>query len=442
MKHLFPIIVLWVLGALSTAHALTGEGLNSSAADVDRIIAVVNEDVITQSELDTQLRVVQEQLAARNEEIPPSDILHRQLLERMVITKLQLQLAETTGIRVDDDTLNRGIENIAAQNKLSLGQFRDVLERDGFDFSVFRENIRNEITITRLRQRQVSNRLIVTDQEINNFLATEALQSAGSEGGAAEEYHVAQILIGLPEAATPEQIQNAQREAEQVLAKLRGGADFKQTAIAISDDQQALEGGDLGWRAAPQLPTLIADVVPAMKPGDISAPIRSPSGFHIIALLDRRDADGVRIVKQTQVRHILVRTDELTSDEDARTRLEQLKQRIEGGDDFANLARSNSDDATSAVNGGSLGWVNPGDLVARFEEAMAELASGTVSEPFQTQFGWHIAQVTDRRDHDNTDESKRAQARESIRQRKTEEEIQTWLRSVRDEAYVEYKADE
>lgn len=436
MKQLSLCAVLIVLCTLPFTGAL------HAAEAVDHIIAVVNEDIITQNELNIQQRVVQEQLSARNEDVPPDDILQRQLLERLIVNKLQLQLAETTGIRVDDETLNNGIENIAQQNNLSLGQFRDVLERDGFDFAVFRENIRDEIIITRLRQRQVSNRITVTDQEVNNYIATQATQDASANPGAADEYQVAQILIALPEAARPEQIQAAKQEAETVLETLRGGADFSQTAIAVSDDQQALEGGDLGWRSAAQLPTVLAEIVPGMQPGDLSAPIRTASGFHIIKLIDRRNGGGLQIVKQTQTRHILIRTDELTSDADASTRLEQLKQRIDGGEDFANLARSNSQDSTSAVNGGDLGWVNPGDLVASFEEAIATLPPNAVTEPFQTQFGWHIAQVIARRDHDNTDESKRAQAREVIRKRKTEEEIQNWLRSLRDEAYVEYKTDE
>ena len=418
--------------SLNAAHAAT---------EVDRILAVVNDNVITQSDLAAEKHTVTQQMRQQNIEIPPDDILDKQLLERLILKHLQLQLAGSSGIKIDDDTLNRAIETIAKQNNMSLKEFRSVLERDGFDFAAFRENIRTEIVLSRLRQRQIANRITVTEQEVENLLATQRLQG-GTGGGGDNEYHLAQILIALPEAPTPEQVQKANKKAEEVLAKLRAGADFKQTASAVSNDQQALQGGDLGWLKTGQLPTLFAQVVPTLKPGDVSDLIRSASGFHIVTLLDKRGgADGARIIKQSQVRHILVRPNELVSDKEAETRLTQLKLRIEGGEDFAPLARSHSDDASSAANGGSLGWVNPGDLVPRFEEAMNSLQPGQISEPFQTQFGWHIVQLIERRDHDNTEEFRRSGARELITQRKTEEETQAWLRSLRDEAYVEYKTE-
>lgn len=422
--------------SFNTAHAA------ESATEVDRILAVVNDNVITQSDLDAEKRTVIQQMRQQNIEIPPDDVLRKQLLERLILKRLQLQLAEASGIKVDDDTLNRAIETIAQQNNISLKEFRGVLERDGFDFAAFRENIRTEIVLSRLRQRQIATRITVTEQEVENLIATQKLQG-DTGGGGDNEYHVAQILIALPEAPTPEQVQAATKKAQEVLAKLRAGADFKQTASAVSNDQQALKGGDLGWLKTGQLPTLFAELVPTLKVGDVSDLIRSASGFHIVTLLDKRGgAQGVRIVKQSQVRHILVRTNELVSDKEAETRLAQLKLRVEGGEDFAALARSHSDDAASAVNGGSLGWVNPGDLVPRFEEVMNALEPGHVSAPFQTQFGWHIVQLIERRDHDSTEEFQRSSARELITQRKTEEETQAWLRSLRDEAYVEYKIEE
>jgi peptidyl-prolyl cis-trans isomerase SurA len=420
---------------INAAHAA------ASATEVDRILAVVNDNVITRSDLEAEKHTVVQQMRQQSIEIPPDDLLSKQLLERLILKRLQLQLADASGIKVDDDTLNRAIETIAKQNNMSLKEFRGVLEHDGFDFAAFRENIRTEIVLSRLRQRQISSRITVTEQEVENLLATQKLQ--GDTGGGDNEYHVAQILIALPEAPTPEQVQAANKKAQEVLAKLRAGADFKQTASAVSNDQQALQGGDLGWLKTGQLPTLFAEVVPPMKVGDVSDLIRSASGFHIVTLLDKRGgAQGARIVKQSQVRHILVRPNELVSDKEAETRLAQLKLRIEGGEDFASLARSHSDDAASAVNGGSLGWVNPGDLVPRFEEAMNSLQPGQISAPFQTQFGWHIVQLIERRDHDNTEEFRRSSARELIMQRKTEEETQAWLRSLRDEAYVEYKTED
>lgn len=425
----------WFAFPVKAVHA-------ASATEVDRILAVVNDNVITQSDLEAEKTIVIQQMRQQNIEIPPGDDLNKQLLERLILKRLQLQLADASGIKVDDDTLNRAIETIAKQNNLSLKEFRGVLERDGFDFAAFRENIRTEIVLTRLRQRQIANRITVTEQEVENLLATQKLQG-DTGGGGDNEYHVAQILIALPEAPTPEQVQAANKKAEEVLAKLRAGADFKQTASAVSNDQQALQGGDLGWLKTGQLPTLLAEVVPTMKAGDVSSLIRSASGFHIVTLLDKRGgAQGGRIVMQSQVRHILVRTNELVSDKEAETRLTQLKLRIEGGEDFASLARSHSDDAASSVNGGSLGWVNPGDLVSSFEEVVNSLQPGQTSAPFQTQFGWHIVQLIERRDHDNTEEFRRSSARELITQRKIEEETQAWLRSLRDEAYVEYKTED
>lgn len=433
LRYWFLAALLWL--PFSMLHAAETQAARVIA--LDRILAVVNNDVITQSELATEMRTITQQLRQQNIEVPPAEVLQKQVLERLIVKHLQLQLAESTGIRVDDDTLARAINTIAKQNNITLSEFRDILTRDGFDFALFRENIRQEIIINRLRQRQVDSRINVTDQEISDFLVTQGAQSAG----AGNEYHVAQILIGLPEAATPEKVQAAQARARQILEKLRAGASFTDTAVSVSQDAQALQGGDLGWRSAAQLPSVFADAVPRMKPGDISDLIRSASGFHIAKLIEQRGGEP-HVVKQTLVRHILVRPNELTSDKDAQTRLEQLKQRIEGGEDFASLARSHSEDAATAVNGGALGWVNPGDLDARFEEAMNALKPKEISAPFQSSFGWHIVQVLERRDHDNTEEFRRTQAREAIRQRKIEEETQAWVRSLRDEAYVEYKADE
>ncbi|MDO9371096.1 MAG: peptidylprolyl isomerase [Gammaproteobacteria bacterium] len=436
MKLRYLLLAILLL-QFSTLHAAEPKAARASVITLDRILAVVNNDVITQSELATEMRAITQQLRQQNIEIPAVEVLQKQVLERLIVKHLQLQLAESTGIRVDDDTLARAINTIAKQNNITLSEFRDILTRDGFDFAIFRENIRQEIIINRLRQRQVDSRINVTDQEISDFLTTQGAQGAG----AGNEYHVAQILIGLPEAAAPEKVQAAQAKAQQVLDRLRAGASFTDTAVSVSQDPQALQGGDLGWRTAAQLPSVFADVVPRMKPGDISDLIRSASGFHIAKLIEQRGGEQ-HIVKQTLARHILVRPNELTSDKDAQTRLEQLKQRIEGGEDFAGLARSHSEDAATAINGGALGWVNPGDLDPRFEEAMNTLKPKEVSTPFQSSFGWHIVQVMERRDHDNTEEFRRTQAREAIRQRKIEEEAQAWVRSLRDEAYVEYKTAE
>ena len=403
---------------------------------LDRIVAVINDDVIMQSELEERIRSVLKQMAQQGAERPPQDILIKQVLERMIMVKLQTQFAERTGIKVDDETLNQTINRIAAENNLSLSQFRNILEKDGINYENFREDIRNEITISQLKRRQVDNRVTVTDREIDNFLANEEVQ-----GGTENEYHLSHILISSPEGATKEEMEQARLVAEKVVSDLKSGANFEELARNVSDGQQAATGGDLGWRKESEIPTLFSEKILAMKEGDISEIIQSPSGFHIIKLTGLRSTDK-HIVTQTHARHILIRPNELVSDDDAQNRLEQLVLRIKGGDDFSELARSHSDDPGSAVNGGDLGWTNPGQMVPEFEEEMNKLKPGEISGPFKTQFGWHIVQVLDRREQDNSEQLKRARAREIIMQRKIEEAQQNWLRGLRDEAYVEYRLDD
>ncbi len=417
---------------------LLGLGLAAHAAVVplDRIIAVVNDDVIVMSELENRVRTIRAQLRQSGTAPPPESVLERQVLERLILDRLQLQMAENVGIRIDDATLNRAVAQLAQQNGLSVRQFRDILERDGYDFARFREDVRNEIIISRLQQRQINNRISVTEREIENYLATRAQQSDPDT-----EYRLAHILIGVPEAASPEAIASARAKAEDVLASVRTGADFAQTAVAVSDGQQALQGGDLGWRKQQQLPTIFAELVRDMQPGDVAGPIRSASGFHLVKLVETRGQEK-HVITQTHARHILIRPDELTSEAEARRQLEQLRTRIENGEPFAELARAHSDDRGSAVSGGELGWLSPGDTVPDFESVMNGLAAGEVSEPFRSQFGWHIVQVVERRRYDGTEEVRRAQALEQIRQRKSEQELDTWLRELRDEAYVEYRLEE
>ena len=419
------------------AGLLAALSVQAAVLPVDRIVAVVNDDVIMESELETRLRTIKGQLEQRNTKLPPEATLRKQVLERLIINHLQLQAAERTGVRISDERLNVSIARIASQNKISLAQFRSTLERDGFDFNVFREDIRREMIISRLVQRVVKQRINITDQEIANFLATNKNQASG-----ANEYRLSHILIQLPEAASTEQVEAAQRKADATVAKLRGGADFGQIAAASSAGQQAFEGGDLGWRKAVQLPSLFADVVAGMSKGDIADPIRSPSGFHIIQLADVRGQDQRHITNQSLARHILIRTNELTSNDDARNRLAQLLIRLEGGEDFATLARAHSDDRGSAANGGELGWTSPGALVPQFEEEMNKLEPGQISQPFRTPFGWHIVQLIDRRSHDDTEKFLENKAREFLTERKTKEDTDAWLRRLRDEAYVEYRLED
>ncbi len=401
---------------------------------VDKILAVVNDDVITQGDLAQELAMVQKQIRARNLALPPVDVLRSQVLDRIIYRKLQLQLAENNRIKVDDEAVNRAIQRFAADNNMNLSQYRDALQQEGFDFGEYREGIRNEMIIGRLQQRQVLNQVVISNQEVEDFLATQSLQ-----GNANDEYHLAHILIAVRESSTPQEIEERRQHAQTLLNRLRAGGDFAQTAITESDGQQALEGGDLGWRPLGQVPSLFAPVVTGMKQGAVSDLIRSPSGFHIVKLLEKRTKSEKHIITQSKVRHILVRTSELVSASAAQTRLQQLRQRILGGEDFAELARANSEDSTSAVNGGDLGWTSPGNLTPEFEQVMERSKTGQVSEPFASPFGWHILQVTDRREFDNTEQARIEQAREALRMRKVEEQTEVWLQRLRDEAYVEMK---
>lgn len=405
----------------------------AAAATLDHIVAVVNDDVILESELERQMARVTSELNQRGTPLPPRHIFERQVLERLILTRIQLQEAELGGIRVDDERLNQTIRRIAEDNQVSLEEFRRILESDGYSFVQFREDIRSEIIISQLRQRQIDNRIIVTDREIDNFLANQEQQ-----GNIDSEYRLAHILIAIPASADAAQVEALRVKAEDTLQRGRSGADFSQLAAEVSDAQGALDGGDLGWRKADRLPSIFAPFAKSMDPGDISDVIESPNGFHIVKLLERRSGEKI-MIPQTRARHILVTPNELVSENDAITRLEQIKLRLDGGEDFAELARGHSDDRGSALKGGDLGWVSPGDLVPEFEEVMNQLAIGETSRPFKSRYGLHVVQVVERRKHDGTDTVIRSKAREAIRQRKSEEELQTWLQRLRDEAYVEFR---
>lgn len=432
MKTILSLLLLLLM-------PIAGYSQSSSPADIielDRIVAVVNNDVIVQSELQNRIRDVRKALENSGTPPPSSEALTKQVLERLILERLQLQVAEDNGIRINDNGLNRAIESIAGRNQLSVKQFRDVLERDGVDFGKFREQIRNEMLLTRVRQRSVASKVSVSPREIDNFLATVAQQ-----GGGSNEYKISHILISVPEAASSEQIISAKDKALKIIERLKNGEDFAQVAAVESDGQQALEGGDLGWRKATELPTIFSTVVPKLKPGGLTDPIRSPSGFHIVKLNDLR-GDSRYVIKQIKARHILIQTNELISDSDAKIRLQQLKIRIENNENFGELARAHSDDTSSATHGGDLGWLNPGDTVPRFENQMKELGIGQISEPFQSQFGWHIVQVVERQDFDDTVKVRRAKAADKIRKRKLDEEVQNWLRQLREESFVELRLDD
>lgn len=407
-----------------------------SYVPLDRIIAVVNEDVIMQSELEAKIRTVREQIQQQGAQVPPTSVLEHQVLERLVQNRVQLQLAARAGIRVDDEILNRTISNIAANNNVSLTQFREILEQDGYSYESFRENIRNEITLTQLRKRHVENRIVITEKEIDNFLANQEIQ-----GSFTTEIRLSHILLSLPESATDTEIEQVKQIATQVREDLLAGADFAETASTVSDGGTAESGGDLGWRKSNDIPSLFAEYIPEMKKGDISELIQNTSGFHIIKITDMK-SDTENIVEQTRARHILIKTDQLVTSSQAKAKLEQLLLRIKNGDDFAMLAKGNSQDSLSAIEGGELGWRSPGELVPEFQRAMDALDINEISKPFQSSFGWHIVQVLERRDFDNTESVKRGKARQAIRNRKLEEAMQNWTRRLLDEAYVEYRLDD
>ncbi|MGH8508238.1 MAG: peptidylprolyl isomerase [Gammaproteobacteria bacterium] len=404
------------------------------AEPLDAIIAVVNDDVVMASEINRMFERVKAELQQQRGDPPSDAALRRQVLERLIVMKIQLQLAAQTGLKVDDDTLNRAVSNIAAENGMPLARFREAVERDGYDFAQFREDIRNEIIISRLRQREVSNLVHISDREIDNYLATQVQQDTIEM-----EYHLAHILVATPQAASEEDTEKARKKAEKLLRRAHAGEDFLRMAAKSSGDPQALDSGDLGWRKAGEVPTVFSEVVTSLREGEISDIIGSPSGYHIIKLLGVRSAGEELTVKQTRARHILIKPSELMSSDDVRERLHKLKKRVETGDDFDDLARSHSEDKATAAKGGDLGWISPGDLLPKFDEVMGSLRLNEISEPFETEFGWHIVQVLQRRDHDNTREALRAKARDAIRKRKIEETGQAWLRRLRDEAYVEYR---
>lgn len=407
----------------------------SYAEVLDKIVAVVDDDVILEHELQYELMAIVQKIQASNSAMPPEYVLKKQVLEKMIIERLQRNLAEKAGISLSEEMLTNSATEIAQRNNMTLEEFKDELQKQGMSYKSFLDNMRNEIVINQLRGREIADRIKVTDREIEHFIETE---DKGGEG--IGQYHLGHILIAVKEGATADVIKKALAKAAATIADLRSGADFTKTAMSVSNDDNALKGGDLGWRGKNDIPTLFVDVVSKMQPGDVSDPIRSPSGFHIIKMLEIKGV-GTQMITKSKVRHILIKTNELVDDAEAQKRLLALKQRIADGDDFAAIARAHSDDKGSALKGGLLDWVGPDDLVKPFREAMDKLAINEISEPVQTQFGWHLIQVLERENKDNTSDFKKNQIRDIIRKRKIEEETELWLRRLRDESYVEIFED-
>lgn len=402
---------------------------------LDRIVAVVGNEVITRYELNDRIRSISQQLKQQGTPLPPNDVLERQLLERMITERVQLQFARETGLRVDDAQLEATLVRIAEQNKLSIGELRIVMEKQGTPFARFREDIRNEMVMARLREREVENRVVVTDTEVDNLIAS---QKAAT--GVTDEYNLSHILVQVPEKASPEQIQARRTRADQALAQIRAGTDFRQVAAAFSEAPDAVQGGNIGWRDPARLPAIFAEAAQKLKPGEVSDVFRSPNGFHILRMNERRGASGPMMVTQTNARHILIKTNELVSDPEARGKLVKLKERIDNGADFAQVARINSEDA-SASRGGDLGWLTPGDTVPEFEKAMDALKTGQVSEPVRSPFGWHLIQVVQRRDQDMSGDQQKMRARMALRQAKAEEAYQEWVRQMIDATFIERRLE-
>lgn len=416
------------------AQAQTRE-LATKGELLDRVAAVVNDGVVLSSELDEQIVAISERLRAQKLDLPPQNVLRQQVLERLVLQEIQVQRAGKAGVKVSDENVNAALQDVAKRNGMTLTQLPEALARQGVDYPTYREEIRREIMLQSLRQRDVLQHIAVTPREIDQFLDKQSKTPS-----ARDEYNVSHILIAIGQEATQAQLDAAAKKANDVYERAKGGEDFAKLAVAYSNSQTAFDGGALGWRKGSELPTFLTDVVAKLKPGEVSEPLRTPTGYHIIRLNEVRGGSQKAEEDQVHVRHILMKTNELADDATVKQKLNQLRDRILKGDDFAGLAQTTSEDPGSAVDGGDLGWSGPGTFAPEFEQAISSLKDDEISEPFKTQYGWHIAQVLGRRRVDNTQDMKRRQAMEAIRAGKADEETELWLRRMRDEAYVEYKS--
>jgi peptidyl-prolyl cis-trans isomerase SurA len=427
-----------IAGSAQNSPAPSASGVRAPprAVALDRVVAIVNDEAVTQYELDEAKRLVIEQLKQQKVAQPPADVLEKQVLERIVTERALLQYAKESGIKVDDNMVERTIQRIAEDNKLTVDGLREVLAKDNVPYAKYRDDVRNEIIMRRLQEREVDSRITVSDAEVDNYLATIKAQSGGDA-----EYRLAHILVLVPEQANAAQIEAKRKRAEEALKSIKDGTDFAQVAAGFSDASDALQGGNLGWRTGARLPSVFTDVVRNMNVGDVSPVLRSAAGFHIVKLLERRSKDQPSVVDQTHARHILIRVNETTSEADAKAKIERLKDRLDSGAKFDELAKLNSEDPSSA-KGGDLGWISPGDVVPAFEEAMNKLPLNQVSAPVRTQFGWHLLEVLERRKQDITADRERQQAQQAIRARKQDEAFQDWVRQARDRAYVEVRVDD
>jgi peptidyl-prolyl cis-trans isomerase SurA len=410
---------------------------------VDAIVAVVNTDVITMKELNDRVQIIEQRMRRQNMQVPPRDLLQKQLLERLIVNRAQMQMARDIGVRVDDTMLDRAVARIAEQNGITVQALRDQLERDGISFARFRDEIREEITLQRLREREVDNKLQITESEIDSFLASSTARSADSQ----QDINIAQILVRVPENASAQQIADRKKRAEQAIEQLKSGGEFAKVAASFSDAGDALTGGELGWRSSARLPQLFVEAVDKLADGEIAPLVRSANGFHVLKLVGRRTVGGTKagaanVVQQTRARHILIKVSQIVSAAEARRKMVELKSRLDNGAaKFEDLARLYSNDG-SASKGGELGWIYPGDTVPEFERAMNALKPGEVSQPVESPFGYHLIEVLERKTEELSRERQRLAARQALREQKLEEAYEDWLRQLRDRAYVEYRLDD
>ena len=437
-KTLTQFLKLLLLASIFTSSLATGASKSVAGGPIkmDRIIAIVDQNVVTEQELGDRVHTVTAQLEKQGTELPPQDVLEKQILERLISDNLQMQFAAQTGIKIDDTQLDKAIERIAEQNKMGVDEFKVALQKDGISYRKFREDIRTEITIARLKEREVNNRVVVSDGEVDNYLTTQATRKDDQD-----ELEISHILIRTPEDATPEDLQKAKAKMDEALKQLSDGASFGKVSASYSDAPNALEGGGLGWKTSSQIPSLFLDALQNMQVGEVSKPLRSPNGFHILKLTNRRGGSSPLLVDQTRARHILIKLSEVVSEKEAKQKMDGIKERLDNGIKFEDMARQYSEDG-SANSGGDLGWVNPGDTVPAFEQAMNDLALGEISEPVRSPFGYHIIQVIERRKQDMTKEAARLKARQEIRARKADEAYQDWVRELRDRAFVELRLED
>jgi peptidyl-prolyl cis-trans isomerase SurA len=434
MRKVFQLcaIVVAQMLLLSPSHAQTRD-ISVHGEMLDRIAAVVNDGLVLKSELDDQMVSVEKRLQEQKVELPSQSVLQQQVLDRLVLQEIQMQRAKHVGLTITDEQLNGALQEIAARNKIPFDQLPTALSAQGVDYKVYRESMRKELTLSTLRQRDVIAHINVSPHELEQYMAR------AQNAAANDEFNVSHILLSLPAAATPQQLEDISHKAQDVASRAGKGEDFGQLAIASSNSQTALDGGQLGWRKGAQLPQFILDLVVKMKPGEVSAPVRTPSGYHIVKLNERRSGEAPVIINQLHVRHILMKPNELDDDATVREKLAKLRERILKGEDFAGIASTTSEDPGSAPDGGDLGWSGPGTFVPEFDKAIADLQPNDISEPFKTRYGWHIVQMLGTRTYDSTDDVRRQKAFAAIRESKADEETELWLRRLKDDAFIETK---